>query len=85
MYSQFKSSQNEYRSKTAKNKFSKEDFNAGKAVRKSREADTMAMLSGFKNSIFEARKERKEKPKGMTIKKIYRILYRSKIRSKNVV
>ena len=67
MYSQFKNTQKEYRSKTAKNKFSKEDLNSGKALRKNRESETMAMLSGFKNSIFEARKEHKKKSKGMAV------------------
>ena len=56
MYNDFKEEQEKYRHKTAKNKFSKEDMNAGKAVRKDRESDTMAMLSGFKNVLFQARK-----------------------------
>ena len=61
MYSEFKESQEKYRSKTKKNKFTKEDFNSGKNVRKNRESDTMAMLSGFKNALFDAKSEKSKK------------------------
>ena len=60
MYSEYKESQEKYRSKTKKNKFTKEDFNSGKKVRKNRESDTMAMLSGFKNALFDAKNPKAE-------------------------
>ena len=57
LYSDFKEKQEVYRKKTASNKFSKVDFNAGKVKRKAREADTMAMLNGFKTKIHKAKDE----------------------------
>ena len=81
MFSQFIETQKEYRSKTAANKFSKEDLNAGRASRKLRESDTMAMLGGFKNTLFQARStdptEKETAPKGNAPQHhVYQTLYR---------
>ena len=71
LYSDFKEKQEVYRKKTASNKFSKVDFNAGKVKRKAREADTMAMLNGFKTKIHKAKDE--DTPAGNELKIIKKI------------
>ena len=59
LYADFKAKQKEYKQKTALNSFRmvKED----KRSRKERESDTMAMLSGFKGALFNAKNPKKAK------------------------
>ena len=56
----YKSEQMKYKKKTALNKRVKE---ADKRTRKDREDDTMAMLSGFRGALFEARKPKTKSDK----------------------
>ena len=55
LFGEFKAEQELYKEKTAGNKFTKADYNSGKVVRKNREADTMAMLKGFRSTLFDAK------------------------------
>ena len=55
LFGEFKEEQELYKEKTAGNKFTKADYNSGKVVRKNREADTMAMLKGFRSTLFDAK------------------------------
>lgn len=59
MYAEYKAKQDQYRKKTEKNSFKL--VKKEKASRKNRESETMAMLTGFKGALFNARNPKKAK------------------------